>query len=76
MIKYRPHRGSLATAMKEYVELPDRAALEDHVRKTWMATTGPIEVRPYCGADDRIGWDATFIVLVGGSVVGFTDKAE
>jgi len=76
MIKYRPQRGSLVEAMKEYVELPDRNALEEHVLKTWSATRGPVEVKPYCGADDRIGWDATFIVLVDGSPVGFTDKDQ
>jgi len=76
MIKYRPQRGSLIEAMKEYVELPDRAALEAHVLKTWSATQGPVEIKPYCGADDRIGWDATFIVLVGGTPVGFTDKEK
>jgi hypothetical protein len=32
-----------------------------------------VRVEPYSGADDRIGWKATYIVLVDGRPTAFTD---
>ncbi len=67
-MKFRPHRGSLDTAMDEMVELqPTVEALATHLKVPASA----ISVKPY-GYDKRIDWD-THMVLVDGSPWGFTD---
>jgi len=81
MIRYRPQRGNLRDAMKECVILPDRTALEIHVRKTaQVATLGAFEIKPYGTKDGmpdpRIGWRHTFLVTLGGSPVGFCDNEK
>lgn len=80
MTLYRPHRGMLADAMMEVVEVADLSELVDHMRASTkigreedMPTLDNIKVEKYgTGIDTRIGWD-TYIVLVGGSVWGFTN---
>ena len=77
--QYRPHRGTLAEAMAEVVEVATRADLIEHMRKSvesWyppeeLPTIENIEIRPY-GYDTRIDWH-TYIVLVKGEVWGFTN---
>jgi len=79
MTKYRPHRGTLADAMAEVVEVADLPALVEHMRKSvqdWyppeeLPTIKTTTVKPYA-YDDRIRWN-TYIVMVNGSVWGFTD---
>jgi hypothetical protein len=81
MTLYRPHRGSLADAMREVVEVNDFAQLVRHMRRgveSWyppaaMPTMENTTIEPY-GFDDRIGWD-THIVLVKGEAWGFTNGA-
>lgn len=82
-IKFRPQRGGLAEAMAEMVELPNRAALIEHLQKwhSGMHGTPPVNdatvhVKPYGDdrPDERIGWKRTFIVMLDGwGPCGFTD---
>lgn len=76
-MKFREHRGLLAEAMLTCVEVADRAALEAHVRKVldgWIAPDCTFEYAHYSGADERIGWAATWIMTSPGwGVIGFTD---
>jgi hypothetical protein len=81
-MKYRPHRGGLAEAMAECVELPATIdALRTHVERDGDPLAPKLtRVDPHGrGADSRIGWKDTFVVLgewQDGSkgVVGFTDE--
>lgn len=81
-MKFREHRGRLTDAMTTVVELTDRAALDEYLRK-WFADycaaidlpCGPlpaVQVKPYA-FDDRIGWDTHIVVIEGIGPVGFTD---
>jgi hypothetical protein len=81
-MKYRPHRGGLAEAMAQCVELP---AAMDALRKHEERDGDPLapkltRVDPQGrGPDNRIGWKDTFVVLGEWSdgsrgVVGFTDE--
>ena len=76
-IRYRPHRGSLADAMLEAVELNGRDEFIAHLRKAYASEVNEsgtnVVVKKYGdGIDERIGWD-THIVLVAGNPYGFTD---
>jgi hypothetical protein len=79
MTKYRPHRGTLDTAMAEMVEVADKRALVEHMRKSvqhWyppdqLPTLENTTIEPYA-YDARLRWD-TYVVKVNGSVWGFTD---
>ena len=70
----------LSDSMATLVEVADRAALLAHVRRKF-SDFGPtfadeqMHVEPYSNRpDERIGWNATYIVtLEGYGVVGFTD---
>jgi hypothetical protein len=81
-MKYRPHRGGLAEAMAECVELPaTMEALRSHVECESDPLAPRITgVEPYgMGPDERIGWKDTCVVFGewgDGSkgVVGFTDE--
>jgi len=78
---YRPHRGSLESAMEGIAELDNTiAALVSHLRSTEpnihhkTVEVGLYSDRP----DDRIGWEKTFVVTAEYTdgwrgVVGFTD---
>lgn len=63
MIKYRPHRGSLADAMAEEREFETVEELKAHVWNSWNETGGivwfnreDIVIGEILGDDDRIGW--------------------
>lgn len=72
-MKYRPQRGSLEASMAECVELdPSVDALAAHLG----VKPAQVTVKPYAGADDRIGWTATNLVLVDGVAQGFTTGSE
>jgi hypothetical protein len=78
-VKYRPHRGGLAEAMAEMVEVKDKAHLERYLLASaplWRPFES-ITIEPYSGADDRIGWDSTWIVMGRWNgkdyPIGFTD---
>jgi hypothetical protein len=66
MTKFRYHRGGYAESMA--TEVPCANVLELFA----LVGTEDIIIRPYGGIDQRNGWD-TYIVLVSGSPVGFTD---
>lgn len=83
-MKFRPQRGSLHDAMKEVVELPDRAALLDHLRRIHEPiadfVSAPdireesVRVEKYGhGIDERIGWDTHIVMIDGWGPAGFTD---
>lgn len=72
-MKFRPHRGGLSEAMREVVELPDRAALVAHLAKNlarwgYRLTDTDMRVSPF-GFDDRIKWD-THVVTIRNKKVG------
>lgn len=79
MVKYRPHRGTLAEAMKEVIEVENLQDLIEHMQQEvidWyplneLPTLENTKIEPYI-FDDRIGWD-THIVTVNGQAWGFTD---
>lgn len=78
MIRFREHRGGLAESMATLVELEDRDALVAYVQKLLRPFTDvrpeQVEVKPYSGADPRIGWARTLVVTVEGyGVIGFAD---
>lgn len=74
-MKYRPHRGFLADAMTECVEVDGMAGLLLHLRRQPDTQHGVITVVPYDDRpDDRIGWAATHMVLFNGSPLGFVDE--
>jgi hypothetical protein len=66
-MKYRPRRGTLADAMAEVIELPDRAALVAHLAaelRPWgyVVEDADVRVEPYW-FDNRIGWDTHIVTL-------------
>lgn len=63
-MKYRPHRGGLATSMALMVEFEKWSDLSAHIQKENPDLEHPIAVKYYSGADDRIGWPATYIVTM------------
>lgn len=65
MIKYRPHRGSLDEAMKEYQEFDTIDEMIQYIVKDWFGyvSAEDISVGEIQGEDDRIGWKAWRYVL-------------
>ena len=61
MIKYRPHRGGLDEAMKEYKEFFDIAEMLKYIEQVHdgMLTTYDIVIGESLGEDFRIGWKST-----------------
>jgi hypothetical protein len=65
-MKVRKHRGSIEEAMLTAEEIS--ATLPA------LAEYFGLEMHLYAGfADERIGWEATYIVMFNGYPVGFTD---
>ena len=63
MIKYRPHRGGLAEAMKEVREFDTEEDLKAFVAKQWndgypveLFTAEDLVLGDVLGDDPRIGW--------------------
>jgi hypothetical protein len=79
MIQFRPHRGGLAEAMAEMVEVDGYAGLVEHLRRTHPNFGPPfnpegISVKPYGGDDNRIGWKNVHMVTQEGwGPIGFTN---
>ena len=74
---YRPHRGSLAAAMRECVEVSGVADILDIINtQNAIFGVGPVGIEAIAvekySYDARILWD-THIVTVNGCAVGFTD---
>lgn len=80
-MKFRPHRGGLAEAMAEMVEVDGMCGLIEHLRATHPSFGPPfnpasIHVKPYGCDDDCVGWKNVHVVTQDGwGVVGFTDGA-
>lgn len=77
-MKFRPHRGSLSAAMAEAVTVTGYAGLIDHLRKIHPSYAPPfdpttISIKPYGGADPRIGWPDVHMVLDRNIPIGFID---
>lgn len=76
-MKFREHRGQLGDSMETVKELPDRAALIDHLYASFPQPLNfeNIKIEPYFMEPDvRIDWDQTYIVTLDGiGVIGFTD---
>ena len=71
-MRYRLHRGSLADAMSEVIEVADKQALVDHLNKDlaqWgvVLSVDDIKSEPY-GYDPRIDWN-THVVLMRNQLV-------
>lgn len=58
MIKYRPHRGSLADAMKEYHEFETIDEMKQYIvsQHNGMISINDIVITEDYGEDKRIGW--------------------
>ena len=76
-VQYRPHRGSLAEAMKEVKTFHFFSEFVDFLREDLAQFVAPLEVGKlminYYGFDDRIGWPTYIVTLDGFGVIGFTD---
>lgn len=80
-MKFRQHRGGFDESMATYVDLADRAALLDHMRKLLApyptappVTEETVEIKPYYGIDKRNGWDTHIVILKDYGPFGFTDS--
>lgn len=79
---YRPHRALLEDAMREVVELKNKAALIKHIEREWSylphdfeINDKTINIKEY-GYDVRINWDTHIVTLeMGGNpgAIGFTN---
>jgi len=77
VVKFREHRGLFEDAMKTVVEVADRTALIEHLRKVYddgmpMPDLEKMVIEYYC-YDDRIGWDTYIIYVKNYGVLGFSD---
>lgn len=78
-MRFKEHRGGLSESMTTVVEVANRAALLEHLRRLLSPyprsppiTDETVHVTRY-GWDDRIGWDVHIVTLDGYGVLGFTD---
>lgn len=76
--RFRPHRGGLADALREVVEVNGRAGLLAHLKATGAGPSpfnpSKIRIEPYYGDDNRIGWKNVHIVDIDGyGVLGFCE---
>lgn len=77
-MRYRPHRGGLAEAMAEAVDVDGFDGLVAHMRATWggavnLAAEDPATlIAKRQGDDDRIGWKDVHIVKWG-DCIGYTE---
>lgn len=79
-MKVREHRGSLADSMKTLQEVATLEELFESMRAsfamfpTFVFDPEQVQISPYCGRDERIGWDQTYIIeIIGYGVWGFID---
>lgn len=80
-MKVRMHRGGLAESMETAQEIPASKAalmayLKSHLRFYYEEIPDEwISVIPYHSEpDNRIGWQSTYLVIMKGSAVAFTDS--
>lgn len=61
MIKYRPHRGTLDDAMKEYQEFDSVVDMFRHIeeKSDGMISASDLSIKESIGADYRIEWKST-----------------
>lgn len=79
MIKFRPHRGGLEDAMKEYREFRNKREFIDFLKEYWedfVHCEADISFSKSYGEDKRIGWTSWRYVLVNGCVMGMCDFCE
>jgi hypothetical protein len=69
---YRDHRGTLEESMETAREFSSAEDLEAELREKYTYLVGDIRSSLYA-VDERIDWD-THLVLIGGGVVGMTNK--
>lgn len=78
-MRFRSHRGGLGESLATTVDVADVKALAEHIRTTLPAwgfgkDVSNLEIEPYGGDDDRIGWKDVHIVTIDGwGVVGFCE---
>lgn len=78
-MKIRKHRGSLADSIETMQEIePTIEAIAAYLNKDNTVPYSDQELKtlqlyPYGGKDDKLGWDKTYIVLIVGNAVAFTD---
>lgn len=78
MRRFRFQRGSLADSMLTMVTVSSRRELYRHIAVTSpLSATGvadALSARRYVAAPDRrIGWDETYLVMIGADPIGFID---
>lgn len=71
MTLYRPHRGSLAEAMKEVMEVTSLQGIREYYIKRGFSVEEPLTCKWYA-FDKRINWD-TWIVCENGKALGFSN---
>ena len=67
MIIFRPHRGTLAEAMKEVKEFDNVEAMKNHIVESWnhLFTADDVVINDESEVnDERIGWEDTKYVCV------------
>jgi len=80
-VKFREHRGGFDESMATVVEVADRAALLEHMRKLLQSypsappvTDETVDIVSYYGIDQRNGWDTYIVILKDYGPFGFTDS--
>lgn len=80
-MKFREHRGGFDDSMSTVVEVADRAALLDHMRKLLQpypsappVTDETVRIESYYGVDKRNGWDTHIVILKDYGPFGYTDS--
>lgn len=74
-ILFREHRGGLEDSMKTLKSFNNRDELVEYCKSILDKEFDEFEIKPYGGPDARIGWDATYMVVVDGcGLVGYINK--
>jgi hypothetical protein len=75
MTKFRPHRGGLAEAMAEVVEVTNIEELKIHIGKSWpyykLEDLADLTIEKYGEGIDH--WDTHIVYSIEHGVFGFTD---
>lgn len=79
MIRIRRHAALLIDSMETTKKIPATTkAVMDYLSNDYfvyytLRDKYELKVTKYCGPDDRIDWDETYVITINGNVVGFTD---
>lgn len=76
VVQFREHRGSLTDSMETLQTFKTKADLVRYLQGAVNPEieASDLEIEEYAGPDPRIGWMMTYIVLLDGMPIGFTDK--